>query len=186
MHAADIKQMISGALASVRQALKGKVTRATGATQVILVQAEGFKGETFNKTPFPQLPGFRGMPVAGMQPVIIPLNGKSANGVIVAMSNGTLFIADLQDGECALFNENDGVANSLILRNGKVAELTTETFNVNATTINLNAATTNINGDANVLQTLTAATDVVGGGKSLKSHRHPGIEPGSGVTGPTQ
>lgn len=45
---------------------------------------------------------------------------------------------------------------------------------------------TTINGDANVSQTLTAATDVIGGGKSLKGHKHTGVQTGGGVSGPPQ
>ena len=45
---------------------------------------------------------------------------------------------------------------------------------------------TTINGDANVSQTLTAYTDVIGGGKSLKGHKHTGVQTGGGVSGPPQ
>jgi phage gp45-like len=40
-----------------------------------------------------------------------------------------------------------------------------------------------INGNVTVNGTLTATTDVVGGGKSLKSHIHGGVTPGGGNTG---
>ncbi len=43
-----------------------------------------------------------------------------------------------------------------------------------------------ITGDVGVSKTLTAATDVVGGGKSLKGHKHTGVSAGSGVSGPPQ
>lgn len=45
---------------------------------------------------------------------------------------------------------------------------------------------TTINGEANVSKTLTAATDVIGGGKSLKGHKHTGVQTGGGVSGPPQ
>lgn len=48
------------------------------------------------------------------------------------------------------------------------------------TTIN---GTTTVNGDANVSQTLTAETDVIGGGVSLKTHLTRGVQPGSGISG---
>lgn len=37
--------------------------------------------------------------------------------------------------------------------------------------------------DATITGTLTASTDVVGGGKSLKGHRHGGVQTGGGQTG---
>lgn len=45
---------------------------------------------------------------------------------------------------------------------------------------------TKIVGDTSVSKTLTAATDVVGGGKSLKGHKHTGVQGGSAVSGPPQ
>lgn len=44
--------------------------------------------------------------------------------------------------------------------------------------------TTTITGAANVSQTLTATTDVVGGGVSLKTHVHSGVQTGGGTSGP--
>lgn len=41
-----------------------------------------------------------------------------------------------------------------------------------------------VTGDINCDQTVTATTDVVGGGKSLKSHTHSGVTTGTGDTGP--
>lgn len=40
-----------------------------------------------------------------------------------------------------------------------------------------------ITGDVTVSKTLTATTDVVGGGKSLKGHTHGGVTTGGGTTG---
>lgn len=41
-----------------------------------------------------------------------------------------------------------------------------------------------ITGDVTVDKTLTANTDVIGGGKSLKNHVHPGVQSGGSNTGP--
>lgn len=41
-----------------------------------------------------------------------------------------------------------------------------------------------IKGDAQVSKTLTAETDVIGGGKSLKNHTHRGVTSGSSISGP--
>ncbi|MFK3649290.1 phage baseplate assembly protein V [Lysobacter enzymogenes] len=43
---------------------------------------------------------------------------------------------------------------------------------------------TQINGDVGVSGTATVEVDVVGGGKSLKSHPHKNVQPGSGQSGP--
>ncbi|OFJ46392.1 hypothetical protein BA896_021795 [Janthinobacterium lividum] len=201
----QIKGMIASALGSVRQALRGKLTRANGAKQVILLQMEGAAGEVFNAAELFQQPGLRSIPLAGMQPIIVPLNGNSANGVVVAMSNGALFVSNLQPGEVALFNENDGVANSIVLRNGKVVEIRCATLNitatagvnidtptvtmthnlavaVNTTTASLNTTATSA-GAAHFAGTVTSDGDVLAGSISLTNHRTTGVQPGSGVSG---
>jgi phage baseplate assembly protein V len=43
-----------------------------------------------------------------------------------------------------------------------------------------------INGDLRLTGTATADVDVVGGGKSLKDHKHTGVTAGAGVSGPPQ
>lgn len=43
-----------------------------------------------------------------------------------------------------------------------------------------------IDGDVTVTGTLTASEDVVGGGKSLKTHRHTAVQPGGGLSGAPQ
>ena len=145
MQARDIKQMIRNAVGSVRTALRGNVLRASGDKRVVLLQADGLATETFNDAEMFQQPGFRSIPLEGMQPIIVALNGASANGVVVAVSNGALFIADLQPGEVAVFNENDGIANSIILRNGKVIDITCDTLNIKAATkVNVTAPAADI------------------------------------------
>ena len=56
--------------------------------------------------------------------------------------------------------------------------------------VTVNADTTTLNGDLQVNGDIRATgtaiidTDVIGGGVSLKTHLHPGVESGSSVTGP--
>ncbi|WP_076591974.1 phage baseplate assembly protein domain-containing protein [Herminiimonas arsenitoxidans] len=195
MDSKRIKEMIGSALNSVRSALKGKVKRAVGGKRVIVLQLDGLKGEPFNSTEHFQMPGYRAMPLASMDAVILPMNGRSANSVVVAMSNGALFIADLQDGECAIFNENDGVANSVVLRNGKIMEITCDVLNFKvATSVNfdtpivnmthnlavaeqaksLTLSVTSAAADASTLAGgLHAEGDISSGDISLGEHRHP-------------
>lgn len=214
MDARQLKQMIASALGSIRQALRGKLQRAGAAKQVILVQTEGLAGEAFNDAELFQQPGLRSVPLAGMQTIVIPLGGRSANGVVVAMSNGELFITDLQPGEIAVFNENDGVASSIILRNGRVIDITCGTLNINAadavnitapnvnlattttaisaTTVDVTADTTNISGDADiggnahVAGTLTGDVDVIAAGKALGAHVHDHVAAGLANSGLNQ
>ena len=43
-----------------------------------------------------------------------------------------------------------------------------------------------IEGDVAVTGTVTASEDVIGGGKSLKTHRHTGVQAGGAISGPPQ
>jgi hypothetical protein len=53
-----------------------------------------------------------------------------------------------------------------------------------ATTLTLDAPTTHVTGNLNVDKTMTATTDAIGGGKSLKNHVHSGVTVGSASTDP--
>lgn len=59
------------------------------------------------------------------------------------------------------------------------------TANITADQINITGKVA-IDGDVTVTGTLTADTDVVGGGKSLKGHKHTGVTAGGGVSGAPQ
>lgn len=50
--------------------------------------------------------------------------------------------------------------------------------------INLNGVTIDSSGNLNSPATITGNTDVVGGGKSLKTHTHSGVQTGGGTSGP--
>ena len=50
--------------------------------------------------------------------------------------------------------------------------------------INLNGVTIDSSGNVSSPATVTATTDVVGGGKHLKTHTHSGVTTGGGTTGP--
>ena len=50
--------------------------------------------------------------------------------------------------------------------------------------INLNGVTIDSNGNLTSPATITGTTDVVGGGKHLKTHTHSGVTPGAGTSGP--
>ena len=161
METGRIKAMINKALGSVRQGIRGKLLRSDASKRVMLVQAEGVNGETLNGVEFFQQPGIRSIPLEGMQVIIIPLNGVSANGVVVSMSNGTAHVAGLQPGEVAVFNEKDGQYNSIVLKNGKLIEVTCEQLTINASVgVNINTPQVGVTGD------------VVAGGKSLIHHTH--------------
>lgn len=76
------------------------------------------------------------------------------------------------DGK-ATFSDNHG-ATVALNGNGTITSA--------ATTWN-HTGTVNVTGDLNATGTITGTTDVVGGGKSLKTHKHTGVTTGIALTG---
>lgn len=57
------------------------------------------------------------------------------------------------------------------------------TVNAGTGSVVVNCATATVNGDVQINGTLTATVDVIGGGKSLKNHKHGGVSAGGSQTG---
>lgn len=70
---------------------------------------------------------------------------------------------------------------NLTLTAGDVASITAKTINLVAEKINIDGDITH-NGNQNTTGTITGTNDVVGGGKSLKSHNHGGVRTGTSST----
>ena len=125
-------------------------------------------------------------PSVGEQVAILAAEGVMNGGMVLRGLYSSAFPAPESapgkhvtrhgDGAPITYDE-DSHALSAVLPAGGTATITADGG------ITLNGPVT-INGTAYVSQTLTAVTDVIGGGKSLKGHAHPGIEPGSGISGP--
>lgn len=171
MHPDQAKSIAERAAQGVRQALRGTIRRVNAAKRVMLAQVDGLAGESFQDIELYQLPGFRGNPLAGRQVVVMPLNGKSSNAVVVSYANGELYITDLAPGETTIFNETDG--HSVTLRNGKLIEVKCDTLKIDAAVaVQINTPTVAISHAVTVGTTLTAATDVIAAGKSGAHHTH--------------
>lgn len=105
-------------------------------------------------------------------------------------SSDTRHLTRFADGAVIAYDHGAHALKAL-LPGGGTAEITAE----GGVTINgpltVNGDTeinghTQVNGDADVSGTATAQIDVIGGGKSLKSHPHIGVMSGGGVSGPPQ
>jgi len=115
-------------------------------------------------------------PQIGDQVTVLFSEGNFSTGVIVARSFSVQAVSpEVKPGEILLqhasgsllkFNE-DGSVNL-----------------VAAGPLTSSAPTWNHTGDINVTGTVTATTDVIGGGKSLKNHTHGGVRSGGDTSGP--
>jgi phage baseplate assembly protein V len=115
--------------------------------------------------------GFTSCPEDGAEALVAFLGGDRSHGVAFMVSDRRVRLQGLRPGEVAIFT---GEGQALVLKNGKIAELTTGTFRVNAeTAIELNAPKVTAQADIEAGGKLKAATDVEIAGKPVLHHRHP-------------
>ena len=82
-------------------------------------------GETFADVELVQQYGFVSVPLAGADAVILPLGGRSAHGVVVAVDDARHRLADLQSGEVALYTDENstGGGHRIALKRDRKLEL---------------------------------------------------------------
>lgn len=79
------------------------------------------------------------------------------------------------------------VSPSLIDMEAPEIDLVAPVVKINASTsVTMTTPIFTLNGDMHSTGTITGDTDVIGGGKSLKSHKHTGVASGGSVSGPPQ
>lgn len=105
-------------------------------------------------------------PSAGEQVLLICPEGDIAGGVILRGLNSAAFPAPGSDANPQLHGKD-----------GLIITLTGDGLQITA------PGGVTIDGDVNVTGTITASEDVLGGGISLKSHTHGGVQAGAAQTG---
>lgn len=132
-----IDARIQRALGGIRLAFRGVVTLVKSAGAVQLVQLDGMSGERLQDTELFQQYGYTSNPPAGTMAILLPIGGKTAHGIIIATEHGNFRLKGLKSGEVALYSDE---GDSIILKRGRIMEVTTQTFRINAATaIELNA-----------------------------------------------
>lgn len=136
---AEIDRRIARALGRIRLAFRGRGAAINTAPPVQLADAEGFKDEPIRASELMQHYGFTSTPPAGFMFVAVPVGGKTAHAVMVATEHGTYRLKGLKTGEVAIYTDE---GDSVVLKRGRLIEVTTQTFRINAgTAIELNAPT---------------------------------------------
>lgn len=192
----QVQKQIDRALSGVRQAYRAVIALCASDTPVQLAQVDGLSGETTPDLELFQHYGFTSNPPAGSMAVVIPLGGKTSHGVIVATEHGTR-IQSLKTGETAIYTAE---GDSIVMRNGRVIDITTETLNIKASTaVNIDAPTVNMTHQLEVQEQITGkggmsvsggegveidanvnvTQDVFIGGKGLRHHKHQGDSGGT-------
>lgn len=129
----------------------------------------------------PQNYGFTSRPLDGAEAFVAFLGGKRDHGVVIAVEDRRYRVKSLEKGEVAIYTDE---GDKIVLKRGGNIEVTCSTkFKVTAPLVET-SADLKVNGKLDVTgkgtftgavdvgTTLTASTDCVGGGKSLKHHVH--------------
>lgn len=137
------------------------------------MQVDALADETHEDLEVFGLYGVGSNPPPGSEAIMAAVGGVRSNSVIIGVNNRTFRLVGLESGEVALFDDVDQVVH--LKRDGIYLS---SPFKVEIT-----APNTQINGDLNCTGTITATTNVIGGGKSLKTHKHTGVTAGGSQTG---
>lgn len=139
----EVKRHIDRAMNGIRLAFRGKLTRNNSAQPIQLAQVAGLADELLQNVELMQHYGITSNPPAGSECVVLPLGGRTGHGIVIATEHGTYRLKNLKPGEVALYSDE---GDSIILKRGRIMEVTTQTLNVNAATVvNINSQTVNIN-----------------------------------------
>ncbi len=152
-----IKAQIERQMRNQRHSLRGKLTKLKASKRVQMAQVAGLSGEQFQDAELFQHAGFRSLPLAGTQMIVIPLNGSSSHGVVIASSNGALHVANMEDGDTAIFNEAEG--HFIHLKKGKVIRMEADVIElVAAVKVDIQSPLTHMTGNAKADQNISDST----------------------------
>lgn len=147
-------------------------------------------GELVDGVPVLQHFGFASRAPDDTLAVAIFAGGDRGQGVIVGTNHPASRLKNLEKGEAALYDDQgrwiwikrdtieiEAGGKDVEIKGAGVVKVVAETK------VRLETPTLEVTGDISCDGTVTGATDVVGGGKSLKSHVHSGVQAGGANTG---
>lgn len=162
----EVKRHIERALNGIRLGFRGKLTRNNSASPIQLAQAAGLADELLQNVELMQQYGYTSNPPSGSECIVLPLGGRTGHGIIIATEHGTYRLKNLKPGEVALYSDE---GDSIVLKRGRIIEVTTQTFRINAATaIELNAPVITGNASASVsfnTPVVNASTAIVAQGE---------------------
>lgn len=133
----EIEERIARRRAGIRLAFRGVVGMVKADGPVQMVQGDALAGETGRDEELFQHYGYTSNPPAGTMKVVLPIGGKTSHGIIVATENGRYRIKGLKSGEVAIYTDE---GDSIVLKRGRLIDVTTEIFRLNAQVMEVNAS----------------------------------------------
>lgn len=132
MQVPDIKRIVERALGRIRFAFRAVITHTNNAPDVQLVQLQGMTaGDDLQDNELFQHFGFSSNPPAGTQGVVLPIGGKTAQGVIIATENGQYRFRPLEPGEAVVYN---AFGDYIVMHANRMTEVVCDTLVVKAAT----------------------------------------------------
>ena len=185
-----IQRQITRALGSIRSAFRAVITLIEPGAGVQFAQGEGLAGEQVQSAELFQHYGLTSNPPAGSMAVVLPLGGKTSHGIVIATEHGGYRLQGLASGEVALYSDE---GDSVVLRRGRVVEVTTQTLRITAPAgVEIDTPTLTVTGQiagqggmsitggsGGATAQIHGSLQVVGGdvqadGYGLKTHKNPG------------
>ncbi|MGG6043230.1 phage baseplate assembly protein V [Salmonella enterica] len=124
-----VDQRINAALNRIRNAFRGVLTRVNSTGPAQTIQGKGLGSEQLQDMELFQHYGFTSNPLPGTMAVVLPINGKTSHGIVIATEHGRYRLKELKPGEVALYTD-EGC--NIVLKRGKVIEANCDDFIVNA------------------------------------------------------
>ncbi|WP_076735025.1 phage baseplate assembly protein V [Cronobacter sakazakii] len=124
-----VDQRINMALNRIRNAFRGVITRVNSAGSAQTIQGKGLGPEALQDIELFQHYGFTSNPLPGTMAVVLPINGKTSHGIVIATEHGRYRLKELKPGEVALYTD-EGC--NIVLKRGKIIEANCDDFIVNA------------------------------------------------------
>lgn len=153
---------------------RGSVVAANASAKLQALQVRLLAGEVKDQVEHLEPFGLTAKPMPGAEVLAAFLDGDRSHGVVLMVADRRYRLRTLQDGEVALYDAHGQYAH--FKANGTLAIKAT-------TSVAIDAPLVTMSGDLQVAGTVTATVNVIGGGKSLKTHTHSGVQAGSSSTG---
>ena len=149
---------------------RGVIKRADDSKKVQELQAEFLPGEVRDEIERFGAYGFTSVPKAGAEGIFICVGGRRDQVFCIGTEDRRYRPTDLADGEVAIYNDTG--AKIVFKTNGDI-EVTPKSGQKLKLVGDLRiTGSVTATGDIDADGTVTGTTDVVGGGKSLKTHTH--------------
>lgn len=131
-----VVRCIQRVLTTIRQPFRAKLSRITSKGGVMTAQLDGLAPETLQSLEVFQHYGITSVPPEGAMAIVIPVGGKTSHGIVVATEHSAYRMQALESGEVAIYTDEGA---SIVLRKGKIIQVTCDDFQLDCKTCTLKA-----------------------------------------------